>query len=398
MVRPAKIATLRRDAAFTSVRDASARGVTLIELLIVITILLMLLAVGVPLMRPSIENGRIREAARQVNAYCALAKARAVELGRPAGVWLERSAPGSNAAFDMFLAEMPPTYSGDVEGATVRFTDDRVPGRWIADLREAWSFEFSETMHGMFNVQSANVFSGALIKPGETFFIRFNFKGPVYQITRGKSQPPHDPSIPHPAQFALAPGVRPPIGASFPDGQPGVPFQIFQAPVRTSGRPLQLSGGACVDLGNSGFGIDGLQFWTGLATDEYPVVIMFFPSGGVERIVVGGVPVSPTGMIHLLVGTTGGLDLAANSPESPNGIRVSAFDDTIVNYNQNIANGESVWVSVGHRTGSISSSQNGWELLPPPPWPGNAPAKPFFQNSFRAAREYAQTAQTMGGG
>ncbi len=395
----------RRVAGQPRPRDARvARGVTLVELLIVVTLLLMLLGIGVPLMKPALEQGRVREAARQVNAFCAVAKARAVQLGRPAGVWMERSAPGSNACLDLFLAEMPPIYTGDFEGATVRFTDQVLPGVWLADQRELWRFEFAETMHGMLNPQSGAVSSFALIRPGETFFMRFNFKGSIYRVRRGPI--PNSP-VTDPAVFVLAPGLRPtgefaslaepPIGTSFPDLQPGVPFQIFRAPVRTSGRALQLTGGAIVDLENSGYGLDGRQFAAGSSSDETPVVIMFQPSGGVERVAYGVNQESPTGPVHLLVGTNAGLESSPNSPESPNTIWYSALDSSTVTYNKNLADSEAVWVSVAHRTGNVTSAENSWQLLPPPPWPGSGPAKPFFQASLRAAREFAQTAQTMGG-
>ena len=148
-----------------------------------------------------------------------------------------------------------------------------------------------------------------------------------------------------------------------------------------------------VDLENSGVGIDGRQFQTLVPTDESPVVIMFFPGGGVERVVVGGISVSPTSTIHLLIGRFEGLERADNTPESPNGIAMSAGDGRTVSYNKNLADLETVWISIGHRTGVISSSQNAWLLSPPP----GGDTGPFFQNSLRNAREFAQTAQTLGG-
>jgi type II secretory pathway pseudopilin PulG len=374
------------------VRKHRLRGVTLVELLIVITLVLMLLGIAVPLLKPAVDRGRVREGARSVSAYVALAKARAVELGRPAGIWMERSAPGSNACFELFLAEMPQPYSGDLQGATVRFSQS--PDRpWIADQRVPGSrFEFSETMHGMLNPEGTTVSSQALIKPGETFYMRFNFKGPLYQVTRG---PNTVLGLDHPAQFALPPGIAPPQGASATDNQPGVPFEIFRAPVRTSGRSLQLTAGTIVDLENSGIGVEGRQFQALSTTDDLPVVIMFFPGGGVERIVMGGVYVPPTSSIYLLIGTTAGQELADNTPETPNPIAASSAVATPVLYNKNLANSESVWVSIGHRSGTVSTSQNGWLLLPPPPWPPGT--RPFFQNSLRAAREFAQSSEMLGG-
>src|SRR5262245_39122878 len=64
----------------------SLSGYTLAELLIVMTIMLMLMAITLPTVRRVMEDGKVREASRQLNAYFAMAKSRALLTGRPCGV------------------------------------------------------------------------------------------------------------------------------------------------------------------------------------------------------------------------------------------------------------------------------------------------------------------------
>src|SRR5437879_11001325 len=61
---------------------------TLAELLIVMTIMLMLIVITLPAIKNVMQDGNVREASRQLNAYFAMAKARAVHTGRPCGVMM----------------------------------------------------------------------------------------------------------------------------------------------------------------------------------------------------------------------------------------------------------------------------------------------------------------------
>ena len=64
-------------------------GMTLIELLIVIVILTTLVAAAIPILSPSSNDRRIREASRAVNTYITAAQTKAMELRRPVGVALK---------------------------------------------------------------------------------------------------------------------------------------------------------------------------------------------------------------------------------------------------------------------------------------------------------------------
>ncbi|MGQ9823348.1 MAG: pilus assembly FimT family protein, partial [Thermogutta sp.] len=95
-------------------------GLTLLELLVVITIMLILLAVMLPRLRPMMEQRRMREAARTVSVFFGAARSRAMETGRPVGVAIERLKIQPDAAVTLRMVEEPPLYAGDVIGARVR--------------------------------------------------------------------------------------------------------------------------------------------------------------------------------------------------------------------------------------------------------------------------------------
>ena len=86
------------------------RGMTLVELLMVVATMTLLMAIAIPMVRPAFQNRQLREAARQTNAFFAGAMARAGETGRPVGVWIEASGvPGDpQYATRLYLAEVAP--------------------------------------------------------------------------------------------------------------------------------------------------------------------------------------------------------------------------------------------------------------------------------------------------
>src|SRR4051812_4305838 len=69
-------------------RSARRPSYTLAEMLIVMTIMLMLVVITLPAVKNLMQDGNVREASRQLNAYFAMAKARAVQTGRPCGVMM----------------------------------------------------------------------------------------------------------------------------------------------------------------------------------------------------------------------------------------------------------------------------------------------------------------------
>ena len=100
-------------AGMTRAVAARRRAMTLVELLVVVAIMLMLAAVAIPAMRPSMEGRKTREAARAINVYLSSARNRAIESGRPVGVQIERDIASnlSLAGVTLYQVEVPLPYS-----------------------------------------------------------------------------------------------------------------------------------------------------------------------------------------------------------------------------------------------------------------------------------------------
>lgn len=119
-------------------------GLTLIELLITIVILVTLLAGVLPLVSPNNDNRKIREASRQLVSLFAQAQAQAARDGRPVGVgfraaWTDTNSnnvidPGemNGMAQEAFIIAEPPPFTGFSSQSCVAILDG--DGELVAPL------------------------------------------------------------------------------------------------------------------------------------------------------------------------------------------------------------------------------------------------------------------------
>ena len=114
---------------------------TLTELLVVVAIVVILASIFLPMVRRNLRGQKVREATRQLNVFVTGAQARAIELGRPAGIWIERAAHEPTdpperwyAAYTLYPAEQPDPYRGDIFDARVviRKTTPANDPQWFA--------------------------------------------------------------------------------------------------------------------------------------------------------------------------------------------------------------------------------------------------------------------------
>jgi type II secretory pathway pseudopilin PulG len=391
-------------------------AMTLAELLVVVMIIVLLLGIGVPMMKLPMMENRLREGSRQLNVFFAQAQARAREIQRPVAVWIERLGTGGNYATELYLAETPPPYAGDF------FDAKAVVAPVIVSGNTRWQLNF-------LNASAASLVG--LVADGERFGIKFGYRGQVCDAVRSGNvfelwfsnvlearnwQPPPGCFLPGPDGFWGADGddntngVINDLGEAgwtgSDDVSVGLPYQIYLSPRRSSDAPLQLPTGIAVDLNCSGIGIEippslpaptnhisGIEFagrWDGTqcVPATTPVLIAVGPDGGVQWVRADGVQAPATNTIHLLVGRIDHTVVQDNTPTTPNPIRWSSTNATNFAYDGNMVDPSTIWVSIASRTGSVTTSENGWQFT------GN-PVN--FRDSLLYSREFAQSARPMVG-
>jgi prepilin-type N-terminal cleavage/methylation domain-containing protein len=406
----------------------SPSGVTLVEMLIVISIIVILTVASLKLITPA-EERRVREAARAVNVYISSARNRAIEIGRPCGV-IFRRANGTNfptVSTVLDQCEVPPTYAGDQTNSVVKVQDwtNRPDGNaYFLDGRIVLKVQIQDGQ-----------FASSLLRPGD--LMQFNGQGPFFTLvydddsgslrtkppytTSPAMNPPMDPAVKdfmpvdkngnydpngyynfspsalnvdsqgwvtsHWLTVALNP-VEIPLQLLPWDRFPTTPtktvsFLIMRQPVKSSAEPLQLPQGAAVDLDFSGADYQTFQNPT---KNNYDVAVIFSPNGSVEGYYWNGQPFHALGPIYMLVGNRSRVRDFVNSPlqATPN-----------LNDLPNWADLSSVWVTINFQTGmAVSDEIFAINLYDPGlKWNDASTWWPFLFQS----RTYARQSQSMGG-
>jgi prepilin-type N-terminal cleavage/methylation domain-containing protein len=360
-------------------------GLTLIELLVVITISTLLLVASVQLLRLPIQSRKTREAARQMSALIARAKARAAEINRPVGLLFRRGGPdiegGAYFCTEIDVVETPSYYIGDILGAGAVIQGAPSVGPPSA----MFPLGFVEGTAVIQGAETLQRFAGS--PPSAPLRIRFDNKNPWYTITALALSGSN-------IEITFIDSNNPLSG--IPVTPRALPFQIEFQPgsinvFPTLSAPTQLPSTVCVDLTVSGFGHNGRQFAPTSANEIQPVLVMFSPEGHIERVFASGFTGIPQGTVFFLVGKTGqvinanladGLAPLTNPPE-PDGFRANLMDP------------QTIWVAIAHQAGKITVAENR-NLF-------NEPMDPELDDmaeppiSLRRARTFARLSQDMGG-
>jgi type II secretion system protein H len=365
------------------------RGLTLVELLVVITILMLVTAATVPLMAPVTGQRKVRESARLLAGMLAQAQARALSSGRPVGVWIERlsSQDGdarANTALDLFLCEVPPPYTGLDPNAECSISQG--PGNnLLVDIHD--------------KQRRPDVIPQGWVHGGDR--IRLNYRGPYYSISDQSQKHTNDPDpVKSLTGQQMAIAVR--TSDPWPPGKAPVPFQILRQPVKTADEPASLPIGAIVDLGFSGIGndIEPMCFAvrvpatgqpdprnpTSLATGwaGRPVCIVFGPSGNLDSIYFGYRRNSDNQLIFEAYRTTTPVYLLI--AQSPNDTGTSP---------PSVLNTENVWVAINPQSGLVTTSEVA--ALPDPNVTIDWSRPQDVKDVLRLSRSFARSAQNMGG-
>lgn len=303
-------------------------GMTLVELLVVVTIIMLLAAVTIPKLRPEMDKTRIREAARSIQLYLSSARSLAMTTGRTCGVMLEPLAAEYGCSMTLTQVETPPPYGGDFTGCMATVTSMGPPnGNGLA------SCAIKFTCGNQPSAISIPLHAGDQIQVG--------YQG--YRMLVA-SQYPAGTTTTIQASLDCSHGETPAWLSQPITG----PYKIWRWPTKSVSAALQLPTPACVDLTWSG--IDPVvagksPIWQ---LSSAPTLIMFAADGSVDWVASG---TNPTGEgvctpIYLLVGDRAHV---ANSATDSN----YATDVLTCNLS-NIAN---LWVAINASTGRITVSE-----------------------------------------
>ena len=105
---------------------AMSRGLTLVEMLVVVAIVAFLAVLTIPHVKTATEGARIRDAAEIVSSTLSRARIEAIERRTPVGVQFVRSSEQTEACLQMAIVQDSPLYTGTSDGAMVRVQ------RWLA--------------------------------------------------------------------------------------------------------------------------------------------------------------------------------------------------------------------------------------------------------------------------
>ncbi len=367
---------------------AGRRGVTLLELLVTIGIILAITAAVIPVMQPAMATRRLREASRGVNTFLNAARNRALTSGHAVGVSFERLDAETQASTLLTMVEVPPPWSGDTTSSGLLLG---VNGRILGFATRSPSSPTGFTPSGDVGWQIARV------RPGD--IVKLNQRGTLYRIYAGEvmqdadqdgvengewidsdvdgngqfapsgsynadasaTDPQYGHFIKDPSQSIWTLGFEDPRRRLAPVNlAPGLySFQIIRQPVKSSSMSFQLPVGVVVDLAVSSddaFTHRFAELDPSAADDKRPVVVLFSPNGSVDRVWCPeltdqtsqqSLSFRPTSGLHFLIGRRDGVGVGPRSVANTPPDELPNWRDV-----------ENIWVSVNSQTGMIASNPN----------------------------------------
>lgn len=318
--------------------NGARRGLTLIELLVAIAVVLLLVAVALPLLTPGQAARRIREASRSINVYFGAARAKAMELGREVGVALERDPNNLSACTKLVQVESPPPYAGETQDARLRLYS---AGKYGDGKFKFYARPWDVGLRSESGISTTMYQKGDLVKIGST--------GVFCSIENQNT-------FPMELKCTMDPQVYPyPPWPATPSLSEPVPFAIYRQPtISPEAAPLILPKSTAIDLGEFGSGLSLLSNFARVSGSQVVndrVLILFSPQGSVSRVLLVPQDKNPLSLssspatepILLLVGerTRVGLRTPPAAVEAPNWAAV-----------------DSLWVTLIPQTGFIRAAEN----------------------------------------
>jgi type II secretory pathway pseudopilin PulG len=316
---------------------------TLIELLVVIVILTTIVGAAIPLMSPSNDDRRMREAARTLNTYIVGAQTRAIATKRPYGIALKRLSqdtkrdkPGdlqndNGVCLEAYYVEQQPPYAGFdansracvsihpnppaavpnavlvrfvTRGTSATRAQDGLSEGWDKDLFPPGTirphdvieingtrFELLSNKDSFTNFNIDTV-TNSYFDPGGNTPVRIMAQ-PINNSGQ-QVNPRYDD-----AGYSIGPDREPSAPAGTAPLKPPAPYWTFQSPYKilrqptpASDEPYQLPEGTAIDLRASGVGSGDYFYWPGENDNSDGIIIMFTPEGRVARVSFSQLPLT----------------------------------------------------------------------------------------------------------
>jgi type II secretory pathway pseudopilin PulG len=384
---------------------------TLIELLVVIIIITTIVAAAIPLLSPSNDDRRLREAARGVNAFIGGAQSRAIALRRPFGVALKRAsfdtanATGTgktddrSVCIEMYYVEQLPPYTGfDVNSRASVALNPNLAGTVLLRF-----ITRGGTLNGLPVGWTADLFPPATIHPGDVVEVN----GTLYEIL-----PPLSGFVPYDGNMFVAPPTgtweqqnqskvailvaRPKndsgqlinpkydntgseIGTTASANRPywtsPATYKILRRPTAASDEPYQLPEGTAIDLRASGVGrnnffyVESPDDATVRIDNDEGILVMFTPEGRVQKVAYDQRPATDVPFdgpivdsVYLLVGRRDRTPPPVkNDPTlDPTLVAAAVTPEQVARLREplNWLNGSSHWVVIGAQSGRVVTIEN----------------------------------------
>jgi prepilin-type N-terminal cleavage/methylation domain-containing protein len=357
-------------------------GFTLLEMLIVIAIMLLLVIATLPRIKYALDESKVREGSRQLNSYFSMARSRAAATGRPCGLWMVTekigdplATPGIFQSTQLYLAEVPPSYCGDFTDSRAYITDSM--GN-LATINNGpnWRINFTQADGSLMT----------LVQNGDTFRIRLDHKGPIYNGFRN----PND-SLFYITSGPTVPPTANGIYNSMTNPSGGYQYEISRNPVRI-GQPLTLPRGTAIDLSYSGFGNTGVDFYS---ANNF-VLVLFAPDGRVNNVTYQTWNVASNSYLTISGEAGGTVHFLVGRPEKV----LTASAAVPPGAATNMGDSNALWVSVARLTGSVVTTDNAYTENPVQlkfDNPNFDPMNPLFTDFVFSARKYAREQDVKGG-
>lgn len=340
---------------------ATRRGLTLVELLVVMGLIVFVAAVAIPSVRFLTHDLQVREASRDVQSFMQQVVSDA-KLNGNAGFWIERDINAPNTGLAIYRTRRPPAFTGDFSYSTCNILNDPTGTLGLAGGPGLF-VDFAVIPNPSIEALLTQWTTGAgSVAPPE---IQFEYVGRRYYVSSLIGNTTVSGVVYYRVQLA-----------AFTHETGGLPvgrlnnkkFKIVPPPVKLAARALIMPKDTYIDLGLSGFtslDIDGdnQADTTGaeLAVNfndptPGPVVVLLGRNGAVDRVISKNLPGGfPSGQTLYLMIAMDERDQTAVFNEPLDVTSFPAYGTST--FYTNLDNIDNLWLTFG-RNGHVSLSEN----------------------------------------